>query len=240
MNLYSDKQSKIISRRLRELREKKGLSYEKLEKKLGELGIKIGVQSLKNYEVCEKPHSKFNSVDGMTIKKLNDLATFYGVSTDYLLGKRDTPTDDYGISSICERTGLSQNTAFALTCGKNSNNSPSIFFNFFYDNNGNLRYISTLINELIKNISELNLLYDRLKNEQQEQNEPIRTDLNYVVINAVSGGTICQEICCRILSIQNEIEFTEFKIQKHITDTIRIYTEKNCPNYNKVLESEQK
>lgn len=67
----------MIGKRLRYLREKENLSQLALSKKL-----KIPNQSLSNYE------RDFRSPDYETLEKL---ASFFDVTTDYLLGRSDRP-----------------------------------------------------------------------------------------------------------------------------------------------------
>ncbi|MBP3479415.1 MAG: helix-turn-helix transcriptional regulator [Oscillospiraceae bacterium] len=101
----SESNNFVIAKRLRALRNQKGLSYEALRTGLAEkCGITISVDSLKNYEVIT-PYTKRSSNNlGMGVKYLQALADFYGVSTDYLLGRtnapamRPTAVDDLGFS----------------------------------------------------------------------------------------------------------------------------------------------
>lgn len=107
---------KISSERLKELREnynEKGISHEKLERALfEEYGIKISYKQLMNYEAAAKaPHSKEDSVLGMSAKTLYALAKFYNVSTDYILGFTDIKVSNIEIRKICEETGLNEDVA---------------------------------------------------------------------------------------------------------------------------------
>lgn len=95
----------IMAQRLRELRNKKGLSYETLRKSLMEkYGVDISVDSLKNYEVTTPHHKKAYKNLGMRVEYLQTLADFYGVSTDYILARTNDPApttaavDDLGLS----------------------------------------------------------------------------------------------------------------------------------------------
>ncbi|MGM7719390.1 helix-turn-helix domain-containing protein [Metabacillus sp. Hm71] len=66
-----------FSKRFKELREKKGLSQEAIAEKL-----KIPRSSVTHYE---------NSDDRVPRqKRLNEIADFFGVSVDYLIGRSDT------------------------------------------------------------------------------------------------------------------------------------------------------
>lgn len=66
-----------FSKRLKELREKKGLSQEELADKLG-----IPRTSVSHYETSDDRIPRQ--------KRLNDIADFFGVSVDYLIGRAKT------------------------------------------------------------------------------------------------------------------------------------------------------
>lgn len=101
--------------RLRQLRESRKISYEKLSKTLSErYGIKISSDSLMNYEVAESTHTKAYKNLGMRVEYLRCFADFYGVSTDYLLGLAENPVLDQSTRAVCEYTGLSPATAELL------------------------------------------------------------------------------------------------------------------------------
>ena len=79
----------LVAKRLKELRTERGLSHqaliEALSDKYGEDGFSISKDSLINYE---KTSGKIHCVR-MSAETLWYLADFYGVSTDWLLGKSD-------------------------------------------------------------------------------------------------------------------------------------------------------
>lgn len=105
----------IMADRLRQLRESKKLSHEKLSKTLSEkYGIKISSDSLMNYEVSREEHTKKYKNLGMRVEYLYCFADFYGVSTDYLLGLVDNPVPDQRIQAVCQYTGLSPTTVELL------------------------------------------------------------------------------------------------------------------------------
>lgn len=102
--------SPVLAKRLKELRESRGLTLAGLSKALTEkYGIQISKESLTNYEVVDSFHSKARKNEGMSVKYLRCLADFYGVSTDYLLGLTDpdNSTADKKLRMISEYTGLS-------------------------------------------------------------------------------------------------------------------------------------
>lgn len=114
--IFSEENSITLSKRLKELRKEKGLSHERL---YDELNQKVGLQSLKDYEVTDLHHSKFNSAKGMKAETLYNLADFYSVSTDYLLGRTQlkSPNPDY--INLHELTGLTDNAMITLEQAKN-------------------------------------------------------------------------------------------------------------------------
>lgn len=126
MNMYNDEQSILISKRLKELRESKDLTLEKLCNELNSFGVDIGIQSLKNYEVTDLYHTRFHAVDGMAIKTLHNLAAFYGVSTDYLLGLTDYKSPDENSVNICKATGLNEKAVTELCFMKHFNNKNDL------------------------------------------------------------------------------------------------------------------
>ena len=108
MNDFKE-QSTLMGKRLKALRESKGLSHVALRDELREkYDIDISRDSLINYEVSDKEHPKAFKNDGMRVEYLRYLADFYGVSTDYLLGLTDVKAPDASLRAVCEYTGLSE------------------------------------------------------------------------------------------------------------------------------------
>lgn len=103
--------------RLKKEREQKGkelkgkpLSHEALSKELEDrYDIKISKDSLMNYEVSSNNHSKQCKNLGMRVEYLHCLSDFYGVSSDYLMGRTpaDIRTPDIDKRAMAEKTGLS-------------------------------------------------------------------------------------------------------------------------------------
>ena len=111
--------SVTTAERLKELRQDKGLSHEKLSAELSNLyGISISKSSLINYEATDYS-SKSGANAGMNIGYLRCLADFYGVSADYILGISNKKTPDVNIQASMECTGLSQETIETLRKIKN-------------------------------------------------------------------------------------------------------------------------
>ncbi len=105
-------QKNRFAKRLKELRESKKLSHDKLTDALSDKGIEICTKSLKNYEVTEKIHSSYNSGLGISLYNLKSLADFFGVSIDYLLGNTMGKYPEYEV--INKITGLSNGSIDTL------------------------------------------------------------------------------------------------------------------------------
>lgn len=173
MRNHSEK-SFIMAERLKQLREKEGYSHEKLSNALNErYGIKISSDSLMNYEVSDPHHTKAGKNQGMRVEYLRCLADFYGVSSDYLLGVRETKTPDVNALNAMEFTGLSEDTVLLLNAinkiefGIEAMNTPSSeIVSLFFDriscaqNLKLLRFeLYRLIEALIEIITEDPLLF---------------------------------------------------------------------------------
>lgn len=105
----------VMARHLKQLREEKGLSHEKLSKALfDQYGIKISSDSLINYEVADARHTKAFKNQGMRVEYLRVFADFYGVSTDYILGISAVKNQSMDIKMIVDSTGLSEENVMAL------------------------------------------------------------------------------------------------------------------------------
>jgi len=101
--------------RLKSLRKSHKLSHESLNKKIYEkYGVDISKSTLINYEASDPKHTKYGANLGMRAEYLSYFADFYGVSTDYLLGRTDIPTPDVSQRAACEYTGLSDETVDCL------------------------------------------------------------------------------------------------------------------------------
>lgn len=120
---YSSEANKnaLFPSQLRELRKEKGVSQDTLSKVLGVSKSTVGLWET-----------------GDTLpdaKSLCDLANYYGVSTDYLLGKTKVRIPNCTVQSICEYTGLSEYAVETLR-----------YFNAWLDNT----YLIPTINLLIE------------------------------------------------------------------------------------------
>lgn len=119
---FDDEKSFVMAERLKQLREEKGLSHEKLSKALFEqYGVKVSSDSLINYEVADSRHTKAYKNQGMRVEYLRYLADYYGVSSDYLLGLSVPKCPDITVRKIMDYTGLSDENILALHAWKNIN-----------------------------------------------------------------------------------------------------------------------
>lgn len=114
-----NEKSYIMAERLKQLREEKGYSHEKLSNALNErYGIKISSDSLMNYEVSDPHHTKAGKNQGMRVEYLRCLADFYGVSSDYLLGISDISSPSIDVQALVKYTGLSESNIRRLGLAK--------------------------------------------------------------------------------------------------------------------------
>ena len=125
----------IMAARLKQLRESKHLSHERLSQavteKYEEYGVSISRDSLINYEKANGKNL------GMRAECLRCLADFYGVSTDYLLGISDVATPNATVQAVTSCTGITEGNSHFLTTGRNqiTDHCPPAKFedNCFYE-----------------------------------------------------------------------------------------------------------
>lgn len=82
----------VFAQRLKDLRIQRGLSLNQLAK-----DISVTAQSLSLYE---------NSKRTINIDLLNDIAKYFNVSADYLIGLSDTQSLDTDMQAVCGYIGL--------------------------------------------------------------------------------------------------------------------------------------
>ena len=105
--------SSVIATRLRALREGCRLSRNKLTDKLSrECNQIISVESIRKYECLKNKESPANI--NMSVKVLHALACYFGVSTDYILGRTDIKSPDMSVRAIVEYTGLTEESILYL------------------------------------------------------------------------------------------------------------------------------
>lgn len=102
-------ETKLISERLKSLREDQHLSHAKLAEELKKISDEAPTKNtLIDYERTDADNKKYGANLGMSTRILDLLASFYGVSTDYILCRTDIRTQRADITAICNATGLSQ------------------------------------------------------------------------------------------------------------------------------------
>lgn len=109
------------SRRLKKLREEKGLTHKALAENLySDFDFTISDKQLMYIEKgIDEFHVKSNAVAGMATKTLYVLAEYYNVSADYLLGFTDVKSPDMKIKEVCNYVGLSEEAVNWLVAEKN-------------------------------------------------------------------------------------------------------------------------
>lgn len=97
----------LTADRIYELRTQAGLSHQRLSDELKEtMNVNISKNSLMNYEQRSTASPKFGSNEGMSVKNLFALASFFNVSTDYILGLSDTKSPNVDVKIMAEHLGL--------------------------------------------------------------------------------------------------------------------------------------
>lgn len=132
--------SALMGARLKQLRENRNLSHDKLSNTITEqykqYGISISRDSLINYE---KPNGKNL---GMRAECLFCLANFYGVSTDYLLGLSDIRTPEITAQAAVSYTGLSEdNVEKPYTVKQLTDGIKSFRYGITKQVNGNIPFL---------------------------------------------------------------------------------------------------
>ena len=137
-----------MAARLKQLREERGLSHQKLSDTIEEmLGISISKDSLMKYEVATEHHTTPFKNLGMRVEYLTALATFYNVSTDYILGLTDTKSRSADVQAACQITGLNEASIYDLLSFAGSLGEGSFSFREHY---GVLAdYAFEMVNEFI-------------------------------------------------------------------------------------------
>ena len=137
-----------MAARLKQLREEAGLSHQKLSDALDEMQMPhISRDSLINYEVASEHHTAAFKNLGMSISKLHALATFYNVSTDYILGLTDTKSPSTDVQTACQITGLNEHSINCLLGFMESNDDKHFSYREEY---GDLAdYAFAMVNEFI-------------------------------------------------------------------------------------------
>jgi len=92
-----------LAKRLKECREVKGVTLEQAAEDLG-----ISRQALTAYEVLSEHHTSFKKGFGMNITFLWNIANYYDVSTDFLLGRHNVKRGNADVVAVEKRLGLTE------------------------------------------------------------------------------------------------------------------------------------
>lgn len=156
-----DKQ--IFANRLKELREKIGLNQKECAEKLN-----ISRGSISFYENGERLPD---------IETIYNMAIFFNVSADYLVGLTDVKTADTNIKAICDYTGVSQNVIDRMhgffVENKKENDTYLAGLNLFFEGYGSIEFFnnfylvieSSVNEEKVTDELENSIHYDREKLE---------------------------------------------------------------------------
>lgn len=171
---------KVTATRLKKLREERGLSHRRLSEKLSSKypDFTLTDQTLMKYEVCDDNHKNSKAVNSIKAENIWYFADFYGVTTDYLLGRSDCK--NIYANEVLEKTGLEEESVQVLTEYAQNKESGDPFLY-------GLNYL--LKNELQKNSSEkqiLKLIINYLCSGSKDKRK-IRIDENGIRIKKTSG-----------------------------------------------------
>lgn len=217
-----------FSKRLVNLREKRGITQQELADKL-----EITRQSLSLYEKTERT---------INIELLAKIADFFNVSTDYLMGRTEVASMNVDIQTACRITGLSENSIKMLSQFKNIDHNknpdrqnrlicPRIkiadylisefqFWSYCYDISCTLNY-KRLSEESIEKIKETMKIHI---------DEESRLNLNY----SEDEDLYVSDYNEKIVNEEEWFEFKKWELFKHLE---RISNE-IIDNYENFIEKE--
>lgn len=208
----------IFGNRLLKTREEHGETQDQLAEAIG-----ITRQSLSRYEISDRTPN---------IEIVCNIARHYNISVDYLLGLSDIQNTDKNVETVCNITGLNEYTVSALMTSQKRKGlkglSCSDVINFI-SGNGNLVSLTLRVKTFIDNIEKLYKIKEELYNKLPDYNI---IDESFIVLQALDEESQVQDLCNKILIIQDKIEYNIFCIQKAVTDTVRIYEEEKKRDFN--------
>lgn len=179
---FDSEKSFVMAERLKQLREKSGLSHDRLSKTLfSKYGVKISPDSLINYEVADANHTKAYKNQGMRIEYLRCLADFYSVSTDYLLGLTPIKSKDTSVQDMAALTGLTEQSIEYLALVKKIQNrqatTPFIEETIEHDLYAEQKHLEFLLAESTDSIpEEIQAIMDSLGISELEDNKALIMD----------------------------------------------------------------
>lgn len=229
MNI-SKENSLTMGKRLKELRNANGFSHETLSNTIqSKYNVRISSDSLKNYEVSDKNHSRKYANEGMRAEYLRIFADLYDVSADYLLGLTDVKSPNPDIQTAVEITGLSEEAINSLrtliNAGKYQQNVE--FINHLLSDP---RFSYRLLNEIHRYCGRL-LNYANavvITKKEQESNSHLSED--EWLIGQING-TIS-----RTFSVKELEELRDFKDISHLKVQRSFDNVLDCIRYHYCLD----
>lgn len=137
----------IVAQRLKKLRKKAGYTQEELAIELyKKQNVSITTATIKKYETSNP--NKLNQICGMRIEFLNAFADFYGVPTDYILGRTRSTSVSLTEQDIYETLGLSEKAIRQLKHLCNNRDLTPKLFNQDYTEDEPIFVIDSLLSNI--------------------------------------------------------------------------------------------
>lgn len=131
--------------------------------------------------------------------KLLIISDFFGVSTDYLLGKVDVPTLDVQLQQVCEYTGLSEKSVNTLSTIRKFKGDEYTILNQILEHNDFIELLDTIYSHLWN--ADVN--HYRIKNNEVEK-------------------SIAEIYSCKLSEIKKYLESSsQLAIQSKIMDIVK-------------------
>lgn len=191
----------------------------------------------------------YNGQRQLSVDSIIKFSKYFNVSSDYLLGLTDSATTDADIKSICEYTGLNENTVDALNFAKSFITSDGAFTRDY-------EYLFMFINDYIVYITEDNQRYNlsslfNCTNEFEKQLKVLNSECEKILsdFNNIAPDDFInkEKYCDAVVEVYNKIfglyyssnaliNGMLFSISQDLTDLLKKYSEVyKIPNALKVL-----
>lgn len=208
---------KVFSERLSALMKERDVTQEKLA---NELGIKRQTVSL--YK---------NGQSTPDAAQLKNIATFFDVSADWLLGLSETKSTDIDVQKICKKTGLSEHAVTSIidlvTPLPGMESSPSILIDSLNDLLEHYKLISILTGaSVLKSTNEFNVkILDKLDEIIATQKELGKLPENLsLIFNNIKE--------LDLLEMEKTEKFARFELIETFSEMIgQLYPQKNFASY---------
>jgi len=177
---YTDESRKKTADRLKELRERKGVTFEDLKAALSEQYDKnVSVATLKGLEVSYRADGsgRFDKGKGTRVDTICALSDYYGVSVAYLLGETDIQSPDVSMKAATEFTGLSEKAIEMLSHQPLNMGYTDEQFNPLTSMNGRI----TLRPEDLERLAEPVTIYPTAISQILEKNPVLLSMLAYYI-----------------------------------------------------------